>query len=359
MAAVKVSDVVVPEIFGPYAQQLTQEKARIIQSGVMVVDPLLSQMLVGGGSTYNIPSWLDLDASDSTGSENVATDDIADIQTASFENGTPTDTNRGDATPQKISTATEIAARLVRNQSWSSTGLSRELAGSDPMQAIAGRVAYYWTRRLQRIFVQSWNGIIADNLLAPNGADTHTQDDLINNISGGSFVDGVTNFSSEAFIDTAQLMGDSEMSLTVIMVHSVVYSRMQKNNLIDFIPDARGEINIPTFLGREVIVDDGMPRTSTVYDSWLFGPAAAQFGEALDDVPTEITREALAGNGAGQEILTTRRVYMVHPTGHAFVQAAIPNGGPSNANMAAAANWSRVYPERKQISFAVLRTREA
>ena len=357
MAAVQVSDVVVPEIFGPYAQQVTQEKARIIQSGVMIVDPLLSQMLVGGGLTYNVPSWLDLDASDSTGSENVATDDIADIQTADFGAGTPA--TRGDATPKKIGTATEISARLTRNQSWSSTSLSRELAGSDPMQAIAGRVAFYWTRRLQRIFVQSFNGIIADNLLAPNGDDTHTQNDLINDISGSSFTDGVTNFSSEAFIDTAGLMGDSEQSLTVIMVHSVVYNRMQKNNLIDFIPDSRGEVLIATFLGREVIVDDGMPRTGAVYDSWLFGPAAAQFGEALDDVPTEITREALAGNGAGQEILTTRRVYMVHPTGHAFIQSTIPKGGPSNANMAAAANWTRVYPERKQITFAVLRTREA
>jgi hypothetical protein len=37
---------------------------------------------------------------------------------------------------------------------------------------------------------------------------------------------------------------------------------MQKNNLIDFIPDAEGHINIPTFLGRRVIVDDGMPNPS-------------------------------------------------------------------------------------------------
>jgi hypothetical protein len=306
-----------------------------------------------------VPSWLDLDASDSTGADNVSSDDVADIQAASFENGTPTDANRGDATPQKISTTEEVAARLVRNQSWSSTGLARELAGSDPMAAIATRVAYYWIRRLQRIFIATWNGVIADNLAAPTGDDTHTQYDLINDISGSSFIDGVTNFSAEAFIDAATLMGDSQSDLTAVMVHSVVYARMQKNNLIDFIPDARGEVNIPTFLGREVIVDDGVPKTGQVYDSWLFGMAAAQFGEAMADIPTEISREALAGNGGGQEILTTRRVYTVHPTGHAYIQSTIPNGGPSNTNLAAAANWSRHYPERKQIKFAVLRTREA
>ena len=359
MAAVQVSDVVVPEIFTPYAQQLTEEKARLIQSGVVTVSPYLNQLLAGGGKTFNVPSWLDLDASDSTGADNVSTDDIADIQTASFESGTPTDANRGDATPHKILTASEVAARLVRNQSWSTVGLSRELAGDDPMAAIATRVAYYWVRRLQRIFIATWNGVIADNLLAAGGSDTHVQYDLVNDISGASFIDGVTNFSAEAFVDTAVTMGDSMEQLSAVMVHSIVYARMQKNNLIDFIPDSRGEIMIPTFLGREVIIDDSMPRTGNVYDTWLFGGGATQMGASNADVPTEVHREPLAGNGGGQEVLTTRRVYTMHPTGHAYIQATIPDGGPTNANIGTAANWSRRYPERKQIKFALLRTREA
>lgn len=359
MAAVQVADVVVPAIFTPYTQQLTQEKARLVQSGVMVASPVLNLLLVGGGKTFTVPSWLDLDASDASGADNVSSDDVADIQAASFESGTPTDANRKDAVAKKLTTTEEVAVRLVRNQNWSSTGLARELAGSDPMAAIAGRVAYYWVRRLQRIFIAVWNGVIADNLLAAGGSDTHTQYDLINDISGSSFLDGVTNFTAEAFIDATVTMGDSMERLTAVMVHSVVYARMQKNNLIDFIPDATGMINIPTFLGREVIVDDGMPRTGTVYDTWLFGAGAAQLGEALADMPTEVSRQPLAGNGGGQEILTTRRVYTIHPTGHAYVQSSIPKGGPSNTDLVAAANWSRHYPERKQVDFAVLRTREA
>lgn len=357
MTAVQVSDVIVPRIFTPYTRQLTEEKARLVQSGILAVNPLLSQLLAGGGKTFDVPSFQDLDASDSTGAESVATDDIADIQAADFAGGTPA--TRADLTPAKIATSNEVAVRLVRARAWSSTGLAAELAGADPMAAIASRVAYYWTRRLQRIFVSVWNGVIADNLLAPTGGDTHTQYDLINDISGGSYVDGVTNFSAEAFLDAAVTMGDSMQDLTAMMVHSVVFSRMQKNNMIDFIPDARGEISIPTFLGREVIVDDGVPRTGQVYDTWLFGSGAAQLGQADADVPTEVHREPLAGNGGGQEVLTTRRVLAIHPTGHAYIQGSIPDGGPSNTDLVAAANWSRRFPERKQIKFAVLRTREA
>jgi hypothetical protein len=359
MAAVQVADIIVPSVFTPYTQQITMEKARLVQSGVLVPSPVLNTLLAGGGKTFDVPSFQDLDASDSTGAENVSADDIADIQAASFQNGTPTDANRKDAVPKKLATSHEVAARLCRNQFWSSTGLARELAGDDPAGAIATRVAYYWTRRLQKIFINVVKGVIADNLLAPGGSDTHTQYDLINDISGVGFVDGVTNFSAEAFIDAAVTMGDSADLITTMMVHSIVFARMQKNNLLDFIPDARGETLIPTFLAREVIVDDSMPKTASVYDTWLFGPAAVQVGEAVADVATEVYREPQAGKGGGQEILATRRIYACHPTGYAYVQGSIPDGGPANSDLAAAANWGRRYPERKQIRFAVLRTREA
>ncbi len=358
MAAVQISDIIVPSIFTPYAQQLTMEKARLVQSGALTPSPLMNQLLSGGGKTFNLPSFYDLDASDSTGSENVSTDDIADVQRASFQSGTPTDANRRDAVPQKLSTAAEVAVRLERNQSWSSMGLARELAGADPMAAIATRVAYYWTRRLQRIFVAAWKGIIANNAAATPGG-TAVRYDLMNDVSAaGTFTDGVTNFSAEGFLDAAVTMGDSQDELAIVMVHSIVFNRMQKNNLIDFIPDARGEVNIPTFLGHEVIVDDGMPRSTNVFDTWLFGLGATQLGEATTDVPTEVHREPLAGRGAGQEILTTRRVYSCHPTGHAYVEGSIADGGPSNTGLATAANWARRYPERKQIKFALLRTTE-
>lgn len=345
--ATQISDVVVPEIFTPYVQQLTEQKARLVQSGVLARDPFIDQLLAGGGITFNVPSFRDLDDD----ADNVSTDAAADQYTG----------GSADSTPKKIQTAQEVAVRLSRNQSWSSADLTSALAGEDPMEAIAGRVGYYWTRRLQAAFVATMKGLFADNAAAPSGSE-HVQNDMTHDISGASFQDGVTNFSASAFLAAALTMGDSMEDLSAVMVHSVVFNRMQNNNLIDFIPDARGEIMIPTFLGREVIVDDGVPFNSGVYESWLFGMGSVRLGVGSPKVPTETDRKPDAGTGGGQEVLYNRTEWSIHPVGNKYAGSA-PNGGPSNAattnNLADAGSWQRVYPERKQIKIARLITRES
>lgn len=343
----RISDVVVPQIFTPYAQQITEQKSRLIQSGAAVRDPFIDNLLAGGGLTFNVPSWKDLDDD----AERVSTDTIP----AEYTGGT------ADPDPFKIGTATEVAVRLSRNQSWSSTDLTAVLAGADPMDAIGSRVGEYWARRMQAAFVATMAGLFADNDAAPTGTE-HVQGDLTNNVSGGGYVAGVTDFTAEAFLDAALTMGDSQDDLTMVMVHSVVYNRMQKNNLIDFIPDASGQVTIPTFLGHEVIVDDGLPASAGVYQTWLFGPGAIRLGVGSPAVPTEVERHAGAGNGGGAETLYNRVEWCMHPRGHRYAGTA-PNGGPSNAstsnNLANAASWARVFSERKQIKIARLITREA
>lgn len=343
----RISDLIVPEIFTPYVQQLTEQKSRIIRSGAMVSDQTLSANLAGGGLTFNEPSFKDLD----NDAENISSDD-PDVH----------------STPNKIGTLQEIQVRLSRNNSWSSMDLAATLAGADPMQAIANRVSDYWVRREQSAFIATMSGIFLNNDAATDAY--HTQYDMSFDASGASFIDGVTNFSAESFIDACTTMGDSMDWLSMICVHSIVYSRMLKNNLIDFIPDSSnssaypsiaGQGGIPTFLGRIVIVDDGMPATGGVFESWLFGSASLRSGRGSPKVPTEVDRKPTAGNGSGQDVLHNRVEWVIHPVGHAYIGTS-PNGGPSNAstsnNLGNAASWRRVFAERKQIKIARLKTRE-
>lgn len=335
----RIGDVVVPARFTPYAQQITQEKSRLIQSGAAVVDPTLSGYLDGGGLTFNEPSFKDLD----NDAENVSSDD-------------PT----VQSSPKKIQTATEVQVRISRNQSWSAMDLAGALSGTDPMAAIGNRVGDYWARRMQALFISTMKGVFADNAAAPTGGDTHAQNDMTRDISGSSFTAGVTNFAGNAFIDTTLTMGDSMSDLTLVMMHSVVYATAQKNNLITFRPASNNpDVVIPTYMGREVIVDDGMPNSGGVFETWLFGRGALRIGQGSPKVPTEVDRKPENGNGGGQDLLYNRVEWAIHPVGHAFVMGSIPAGGPANTDLAAAANWRRVFTERKQIKIARLITREA
>lgn len=344
-----LADVIVPEIFTQYVQQLTEEKSRLIASGAIARDSQMDTLLAGGGATFNLPSWFDLANDD----DNISGDDDDDrFVTGGAKNSKPKKTRAGK----------EVAVRLSRNQSWAAADLTVDLAGADPMASIASRVAAYWTRRLQKAFVSVAQGVFAHNAAAPGADKDHVQNDMIIDLKPTPATGAPTaaeQFSASALIDALTTMGDSADQLTMIMVHSVVYSRMQKNNLITFIPDARGEITIPTFLGREVIVDDGVPfdAASGKYDTWLFGAGAFRLGVGSPKVPTETERLPSSGNGGGSEVLYNRHEWLIHPTGYAYV-GAVSTGGPANTVLAAAASWKRVYAERKQIKMACLRSKE-
>ena len=339
-AITELDDVIVPDIFVPYVQNRTTEKSRLIQSGALQVSERLNAALAGEGTTFTQRFFKDLDRD---------------------EENTSSASDPTDSTPGGINSGREIQVRLSRNKSWGSADLLDSLIAPDPMMAIGDLVAGYRANRLQRAFVATVKGMFAMNAAAPvtsgDKASTHTQNDMTRNISGSVFADGVTNFNPAGVIAAAGTMGDSLNELSMMMVHSVVYQRMQLLNLIDYIPDAEGRVNIATYMGREVIVDDSMPNTSGVFETWLVGAGAFQLGVGTAKAPVETERKPASYQGGGSEILYHRWENIIHPVGHAWVGTAA-EGGPMNSALQTAANWARVFPERKQIKVARLITRE-
>lgn len=137
-----------------------------------------------------------------------------------------------------------------------------------------------------------------------------------------------------------------------MVMHSAVYTALQKQNLIAFIPNARGEVNIPTYLGYRVVVDDGVPSTGTgaakVYTSYLFatGSIGRNTGNPAKLTTFETARDASKGN----DQVFTRRAFTMHPYGVKFKNAVRDANEitPTNADLAKAGNWEKVY-EDKQI----------
>jgi hypothetical protein len=337
MGYTALSDALVPEIFTPYRQAITEEKSRLVQSGALVRDQEVDALLAGGGMTFNLPRWKDLDDTGANVSAGTAGSSVTPLSIGSFD---------------------EIAIRLSRNQSWGAARLVKALAGSDPMSAVAARTGAYWAREAQRTLLAIMKGVLADNAANDSG-------DMTNDISGSSYTPGVTDFSAEAFIDTLDTMGDSENELGIVMMHSKVFNRARKNNLIDFVPDSTNQsaVEIPYFLGRLVIVDDSMPKTGSVFETWIFGQGALVWGVGTNDVPVEVYRLPLDGNGGGTDAMIERVEWTIHPRGFAFTGTTTAGGGPTNAatsgNLGVAGSWDRVVPERKQVHIARLITREA
>lgn len=337
MATTRISDVIVPEVFYPYMIKRTKERGAIFQSGILRNDANMAKFLIGGGKTSNVPFRRDLTDVDS----DIGSDDPTQL-----------------SVPGKIEAGKDVAARHVRTKSWSSMRLSGVLAGDDPMKAIGNLVSDWWIRNLNTLLVASLHGVYLDNVANDSG-------DMVNNIGITTGTPTDANLiSAEAILDTKQTMGDAAEDLSTLIMHSAIYTRLQKQNLIDFIPDARGEVRFPTYLGYRVVVSDTAKIISngtgnpTSYVTYLLGNEAICFNEqAMSTSPNiEIDRKPEQGNGVGGDILYTRRQFVLHPYGIKWTDASVAGEFPTTAEMATAANWDRVYPERKQIPISFLVT---
>lgn len=306
MAATVLGDVIVPEIFNPYVIERTAELSAFWQSGL--VAPVADLNLGGsGGDKVQMPFWQDL---------------AGDDQLLS------TDT---DLTVSNIEAAKDVAVLNARALVYGAKDLAGALAGDDPMQAIGDLVAAKWARRMQTALISIFNGSMG--ALAAEVPPVNTLN--ISGLAGAAAV-----FDGEAFIDALGQLGDAETRLTAVAVHSATFRLMKKQNLIEFIPNARGEVVIPTYMGKRVIVDDGMPVTDGVYTTALFGEGAVGYGEGTPKVPSEIERNALVGGG--EEYLVSRRHFVLHPRGIAW-DGTPAKDTPSNVELATVGNWERVY----------------
>lgn len=297
MPKTTVADVIVPEVFNPYVVQQTAELSALYQSGIVATSDELNSLAASGGRLINMPFWNDLDGDDEV---------LSDIAALDVE---------------RITSGQDIAALLMRGKAWSVNDLAKALSGDDPMATIGQMVAGYWARRMQATLLSILTGVFAAPSMAANVYDT---DDRI---------------SADNTILAIQCLGDAKSKLTGFMMHSAVEADLARQDLIEFAKDSTGSIEIPTYLGKRVIVDDGCPVADGVYTTYIFGQGAIGYGEGGAPVPTETTRDALSGD----DILINRRHFLLHPRGVRWTDAEVAGSSPTNAELANPANWLRVY----------------
>lgn len=305
----RIIDVIQPEVFTPYAIRRTMELSALIQSGIAVNDTELDNLASGPNTLVNMPFWADL-----TGDPEVMED-------------------TGETTPGKIQAKQDMARKQGWVKSYGANALAALLSGDDPMRAIADRFADYWNRQYQKILLAILDGVFA----AANMADK------VHDISAE--LDDKALINGRTFADAAQVMGDAKELLTGVMMHSAVETFLAKNDLIEYEKDSEGKTDIPIFMRRRVIVDDGMPfDTGTgVGAAYLFANGAIGWGNGShpDILQTEVVRKGLSL--AGEDILVNRRVSILHPRGVKWTEADVAGTFPTLAELQNGLNWERVY----------------
>lgn len=305
----RIADVIVPEVFNPYVIQRTMELSALVQSGIIQNTAEFDTLASAAARTANMPFWQDL-----TGA-----DELLDDQ--------------NPLTPGRIQAAQDEAVILRRGRAWGANDLAANLAGDDPMKAIADLVAAYWARRMQAILLSKLGGVFGAATMAGNVYDITA-----------AAVAADRTITALTFVDAAQRLGDAKEQLTGVLMHSATEASLSKQDLIMVEPKER-EVAVKTFMGKSVIVDDGCPVAANGedYTTYLFGPGAIAYGNGnpVGFVPTEVARDGLAG----EDYLINRKTLILHPRGIRWTPGAgVPAGvSPSNAELAAAANWTRVY----------------
>lgn len=323
MADTRIEDVINPELFTQRVQQLSTTKANFLNSPAVQRDPILDAFLNGPGNTISVHSYKDI-ADDVE--DNVSSDDPA-----------------VKSTPNKIGASSEVVTRLSRNVSFSTMDLARDLALSDPADAIANRVTDFWTRQVQKASLSTVAGVLAEN-------DANGGGDLTLNVATAEEA-----ISSSNVVDALASLGDSQDQLQTIVMHSVTKATLWKQRLLGTFVDPATSLQYDSFLGMPIVVDDSMANDGSVYTTLIVGGGAFTYGLGSPTVPTEVERDGSAGNGGGQSILHSRTEIATHVAGMAFT--GTPN--PTNAVLADAASWARVFESRKQIPFVRLVTKEA
>lgn len=326
MAITTIADMqIVPAKFTEYTIQRTTEKSTLVNGGITTGNAVVAQIINGtpkGGNEIQMPFFKPLTGDDKVFGEDAMTE--------------------GD----KVETGIQKAAMLIRQNYWGDTDLSYVYGGADPMTAIGNLVGDWWVQKEQAVILSILKGILDPT----NGALKNH----VNDISGKTGEEAV--ISVGAALDTKQTLGDAAQSLGTVFMHSATYTKLQKNQDINTEYDATLQVNIQTYLGYRVVVDDGLPVTDGVYDTYFLGAGALirEYGTPAGLVTTEVDRDKLAA----ENYLINRRAYVMHPNGISWVangKFTDPKAKyAANVDLAKPENWELVY-DHKKVPIAMLR----
>lgn len=304
------------------------ELLAMLNSGAVVDDAMIAEMIQGQGNFYTIPFFNILDGDDQN----------YDGQT--------------DITVSEVGGGTQSGIVYGRAKGFFARNFAAELSGADPMGHISSSVAKYWQKRRKMRLIKLLNaifGITGSSGRAKTWAETHSLDVSSDSATPRKIVEtDMNDLATEA-------CGDNKDRFGLAIMHSKVATTLENLKLLNYWTqtDADGierPLKLASVNGYTAIIDDGVPcepvggsgdnKDLMRYTTYLLGEGSIRTAKGRVDVPVETNRDAKK-NG-GQDELITRIRETIHPNGFSFT---IPKSGvwtesPTDEQLFATANWS-------------------
>lgn len=334
MASTRISDLFIQDLATSYTAQSSLAKNAFFMSGVAFQDPRVTPLMdaTQGGQLISMPYFNAL----TDGGYNIGNDDPSQ-----------------KSTPDKIDTGYETAVKTFMNKSYSVMDLAALAISGDPMVAINAGIQKYWTNVSESRIIAATTGIIADSI-------ANHDSDLLYDISAQTG-DGKNPYLNAAVMNTAAgYLGESMTDIKVVCVHPAVFTNLRNLNIIATMQEGATRTLFQTYEDYFIIVDKNMPKvkvddTHYAYYTYMYGSNALTYQYGNPGVEYEIDRDPASGNGAGEEILYTRRCDLVLPRGYQTV-AVGGKAGLNEATLATAGTWTRAWADRERIKFVAVKT---
>lgn len=306
-----------PQAFGHYLSRIPQlRKNALIKSGILtgnndIRDAFSSQT----GTAYAILPFYGLLGGDVQNYDGET--DLVATNTTTYERGV-------------IVTG--------RAQGWTEKDFSYDITGKvDFMDNVAAQVSEYFDHVDQNILLSILSGIFSmDNT---DFTENHTLD---------------ITADSDAYVGASTLNnaiqkagGDNKNIFTLAIMHSAVATNLENLRLLEYMKytdeqNIQRDLQLATWNGRSVIIDDEMPFDSTTgaYTTYILGKGAFDYENIGAKVPTEMYRDPAKFGGVDTLYVRQRKVYA--PYGISYTKAVQASLSPTSDELATGDNWELV-----------------
>lgn len=325
-----------PEVFSGYMAERPTWNDAIINSGILVQDSTIMDLIGEKGNVATLPFYVPIDEAESQALNN-------DGET--------------DNTPVEISGKKQTAMLIQRMKAWKAQDFTKELTGADPMTHVANSVAGFYRQTRVRDLMA-----IVDAVLSLKGMENHVKD-IAETTGTGTVTDANKVDETTLIFAKQQALGDSSDNMGLLFLHSYMYAKYQALGLVDYnkytVTNAlAGDVNLPSINGFIPVVSDrytvDTSKTNPVYKTYMIGAGAFLTCDKTnyeDPYYADYDPETKAGIRK----LYTKQGYVLHPSGFSIDQNKVAKESPTNAELGNKANWSLVY-NHKNIRMGMIKS---